>query len=547
MFLIPICGDILYVLPVSAQTSTRNDKNFSISSGELKTVLESFAVQGGITLSYEPQLLEGKKSAGLSGRYTVDEGLKELLSHKGLEYELSENRAVVFQRVQTTYEGQAPVAENARPGQSDEMVQLKPVRVVGSTFLYDGYQTREVTGAHGIPVDPMLVPISVSTITPQLIEDIGATRMEDALDFVSGVSRQNEFGGLWDNYAIRGFTGDINRGPVFVRDGVRANRGYTGKQDAANLERVEILKGASSALFGRSDPGGTVNIVTKRPKFDFGGEVTLSASDNQPYRGTIDLTGPLRDNLAARLNLAAESGETFRDKIDEERYLVAPALTWEIGSGTRIHYDGEFVRQDRPLDRGLVAINNDPGVLPISRFLGELDDGDITLDTAANRIRMQQNITDFWSAKLTFAHMYSTLEGFSTEASRMLDDRLLVRERRFRDYVSNDFVGVAEVRGRHEIASMRHDLLLGMELSYYEQDFLMRRSNPRSGRPEDLFLIDVFNPAYSLSPPAFAPERMINRTDKEKTVVWIVREINSTRKFPIRLISVSKVFFLVTV
>lgn len=406
-------------------------------------------------------------------------------------------------------------------GISGEMVQLEPVRVVGSEILYEGYQTREITGALGIPADPMSVPISVSTITPQMISDIGAVRMEDTLDFVSGVSRQNEFGGLWDNYSIRGFMGDINRGPVFVRDGVRANRGYTGKQDAANLDRVEVLKGSSSALFGRSDPGGTVNIITKRPKFDFEGEVTFSASDNHPYRTTFDITGPLRDDIAARLNFATEFGKTFRDQIDEERYLVAPALTWEIDSRTRLHYDGEFVRQDRPLDRGIVAIDNDPGVLPISRFLGEPNDGTITLDTAANRFRFQRELNDSWSAQLTFAHMHSTLKGYSTESSGMIDDRLLRRERRFRDYSSDDIVGVGEVRGRTEIASMRHDFLFGTELSYYEQDFLMRRTNPSV----DPFVIDVFDPVYGQEPPDFALARQTNRKDKEKTVAVYAQDL----------------------
>lgn len=411
---------------------------------------------------------------------------------------------------------------------------LEPVRIAGEAVSYEQYQATEITGALGMPADPMDVPLAVTTITPQALEDIGARRMDDALDFVSGVARQNEFGGLWDNYSIRGFSGDINRGPVFLRDGVRANRGYTGKQDAANLERVEVLKGPSSALVGRTDPGGTVNIVTKRPKFQPEAKVSFSASDEQPYRALLDVTGPLHDGVAGRLNLALEDGDSFRDVVEEKRYLIAPALTWEIGPTTRFHYDGEFVRQERLLDRGVVAIGGDPKVLSVTRFLGEPDDGPIKLETIANRFRLQQDLGTDWSAQLTLAHIHSTMKGYSSEAfgasveaqqAAGVPAGMLARERRHRDYESDDIVGVAELRGRLNLAAMRHDLLFGAEVSDYSQDFDMRRSRPYSGNPEDLYLIDIYNPVYGTTPPAFVEGRRIYRKDTEETLAFYAQDM----------------------
>jgi len=419
-----------------------------------------------------------------------------------------------------------------------QAINLDPVRVTSHAEAlqqYNSYQPLEVTGPLGMPADPMEIPVSVSVITPLMLEDIGATRMDHALNYISGVAMQNEFGGLWDNYSIRGFSGDINRGPVFLRDGVRANRGYTGKQDAANLERVEVLKGPASALVGRTDPGGTVNIVTKRPRFEKQGEITLSGSTERPTRSTLDVTGPLSDTFAGRLNLAIENGDTFRDKVRGKRYLIAPAMTWKPSSSTRLHYDGEFVRQETPLDRGVVSIDNDPSALPVSRFLGEPNDGPIVLETLANRIRLIQDISSEWTAQFTLAHINSQLKGYSSEpfgasveAQRAagVPEGMLSRERRHRDYESDDIVGVVELRGSTQLAGKQHYLLFGLEVSDYSQDFDMRRSRPYSGSPNDLYLIDIKNPTYGAAPlPAFDERRRIFRKDAERTAAFYAQDM----------------------
>ncbi|QJE03420.1 Plug domain-containing protein [Massilia forsythiae] len=91
--------------------------------------------------------------------------------------------------------------------------------------------------------------------------------MADALDLASGVSRQSDLGRLWDSYALRGFTGDANFGSDYLVNGFNSSRGYNGLRDGANTESIEILKGPASALYGRGEPGGTVNIVTRKPAF----------------------------------------------------------------------------------------------------------------------------------------------------------------------------------------------------------------------------------------------------------------------------------------
>ncbi|WP_042548862.1 TonB-dependent siderophore receptor, partial [Ralstonia solanacearum] len=120
------------------------------------------------------------------------------------------------------------------------------------------------------------VPQSVGVVTRAALDDFGATRLDTALDWVSGISRQNNLGGIADNFAIRGFAGDLNTGSDYLVNGFSANRANSVPVDTINIARIDVLKGPSAALYGRSDPGGIVNIVTRTPQFKPSREITLA-------------------------------------------------------------------------------------------------------------------------------------------------------------------------------------------------------------------------------------------------------------------------------
>jgi len=178
------------------------------------------------------------------------------------------------------------------------------------------YRSLSVTGA--TKTDTLLkdLPQSVRVITGDLLDDAGITTLAGALDLASGVSRQSNLGGLWDSYAMRGFTGDPNFGSDFMVNGFSSSRGYNGLRDGANTESIEVLKGPASALYGRGEPGGTVNIVTKKPRFAPSHAVDAGLDSHGLKRGAADLTGPLGANVAYRLNAASEEGGSFRDHVD---------------------------------------------------------------------------------------------------------------------------------------------------------------------------------------------------------------------------------------
>ncbi len=202
------------------------------------------------------------------------------------------------------------------------------------------------------------LPQSVQILGADLLEDIGATQLDTVLDLASGIARQNTFGGLWDSFAIRGFAGDENVPSGYLVNGFNAGRGFSGRRDASNIESIEVLKGPGSALYGRSEPGGTINIVTKKPQFDPQGSVELSAGSFSTYRVAGDYTGPLAgDVVAFRINGAYEDADSFRDYFTSKKYTLTPSILVKFSSSTALSYELELVKQEAPFDRGIVAVN----------------------------------------------------------------------------------------------------------------------------------------------------------------------------------------------
>lgn len=143
-------------------------------------------------------------------------------------------------------------------------VSLPTLQVQGAS-ISDQYYQPDSSAATRTDTPLREVPQAVRVLPRQTLDDIGALRLDNSLDFVSGVSRQNNFGGTWDNIAIRGFAGHENTGMSLLRNGFSSNRGFNAPRDIANIESIEFLKGPSAALYGNSEPGGTLNIVTKKP------------------------------------------------------------------------------------------------------------------------------------------------------------------------------------------------------------------------------------------------------------------------------------------
>ncbi len=414
----------------------------------------------------------------------------------------------------------AATATTAAPASASAATRELPAIEVVGRRQSGTYHAEEASGARtDLPLREL--PQAVRVMSRQTLDDLGATRIDDTLDFVGGVSRQNSFGGLWDNIAIRGIAGDVNNGMPLLLNGFSSNRGFNAPRDTANVERIEFLKGPAASLYGTSEPGGTLNIVTKRPLWKPAHSIEGYVGSYDFYRTALDSTGPLGESVAYRLNVALEDRDSFRDYVQTRRWLVAPAFTWKVSASTRVDYNGEILRHRAPLDRGVVAVNNRLGAVPRNRFLGEPVDGDVRVENDSHQVVLEHDLNAEWSTRLAFAYKKGSLRGFSTEAQPTLQPDLetLRRQRRFRDYSSEDVSLQGELIGRFLAGGLQHELLAGVATYRFDMDQLMLRVNPSGASP---YAINVFNPVYGQAQPALLPNT--NTREEQTSLAFYVQD-----------------------
>ena len=227
----------------------------------------------------------------------------------------------------------------------------------------DGYIVPE-TAALGIPLSAKELPASVTILSDDLLEDLGARNLGLVLPYVAGVANGDNGGVNRDIFVIRGFQND-NR----YINGIRSSITAEGRPALDTIERVEIVKGPSGVEGSLTAPGGFVNIITKKPQYTLGAEVFGSIGDANFYRGGIDITGPIAgDIIAARLIAAYEDKQQWRlGRQNRPIITIAPSVNLRLGSETNVLVEYEYRDQNDPLDRGTIfarGIRSDSEFLP---------------------------------------------------------------------------------------------------------------------------------------------------------------------------------------
>lgn len=339
---------------------------------------------------------------------------------------------------------------------------------------------------------------SSRSLERDLLSSAAVSRLSDALELVSGVSNQNNRGGFLDNFAIRGFLGTPDGGAEYYVDGFLANRGMGPPRDPATVERIEALKGPAGALFGDIDPAGRVNIVSKTPRFTPSASVTFTYGSFDTRRIELDANGPFSAQFAARILVATEDSDGWRDHVTLKRRVVAPSLIWEPATGIRLTYVGEITHFDAPFDRGIPALNGDANALPSSRFYGEPDDGITRFRNNRHQVTGLAELGGGWTLNGGIAWRTGSLKGFSSDQSRLVDGQTLWRQRRQRDFVVNDLSARIELAG--EIGA--HRLSFGAKGAWLDYQEHWLRRNPTAENPHS---IDIFDPVYGGSSASLLP------------------------------------------
>ena len=215
------------------------------------------------------------------------------------------------------------------------------------------------------------LPQSSGVVTRKVIEDQQINHLGDAIRNVSGVSLTQTRGGVGETFTARGYSMGITGGAGSIfKNGVLVNS--AGFPDAQTLESVEVLKGSSALLYGNVSGGLVINMVTKKPKFESGGEVSLRYGSGQFVKPAIDLYGPLSTNIAYRLIGAYENSGSYRNHVYTERSYVNPSLLFNLDKKTTLLIEGDYLKLNLTPDWGVGSLNTGreiPTMIPRSQFI----------------------------------------------------------------------------------------------------------------------------------------------------------------------------------
>ncbi|WP_377115665.1 TonB-dependent siderophore receptor [Pseudoalteromonas sp. M58] len=377
------------------------------------------------------------------------------------------------------------------------------------------------------------MPQSIETLDNAILDQKGITQLQDALDFSASISRKNNSGALWDSFSIRGLSGNENMPSGYLINGFSGGRGFSGPRDVSNIEYIEVLKGPGSALYGRSEPGGTVNIVTKKPQFEQQGELKLSLGSDNFNRVEGDYTNGINDNTAFRINGAWQDSDSYRDEVYTHKKVVTPSIYHQINASTSITYEFEYVDLAQLFDRGVVVLNDNFNTVPNSRYLGNPNDGDTQVYSRGHQVTLNHDINNEWSLVVGANYRSSTLTGFSSDAelapsrqSLFDDGRTLTRQQRYRDYEVDDTSLKFELSGHFDTAGITHHLLMGADAYKYDLRTGLYRYRGGNGT----YTIDIYQPNYNVARPEVGL-LYENNEQQDAYGIYVQDQIDLTDKF----------------
>jgi iron complex outermembrane receptor protein len=395
--------------------------------------------------------------------------------------------------------------------------------------------------------DELEIPQANQEIGAEILRDVNVLDLNTALDLSASVARQNNFGGLWNSFSIRGFSGDINLPSGFLVNGFNAGRGFGGPRDISGIEAVEVLKGPRSALYGRGEPGGTINLITKRPQFETSGYVQLQAGSFDLFRGDVDLQTTLGDSAGVRVAGFFEDAGSFRDGKETQKFGIYPSVRVDLGENSSFVYELEYTSQELPQDRGVI-FSQQFGFSPAEFFTGE-PDALIDTEVLGHQLEFEHNFSDDWSILLGAGYRETSLFGdayennFGSRQPYLVDGEAISRFFRFRDYEAEYLALRGEVSGEFDTGSLRHRVIAGIDYDEFDNDQIANRF--RQGGiggaasstldPETYLLLFLDNPQYGIFPRPDAAAQIDRLETTSGFGFYIQDQIDLTDRLQIRI------------
>jgi iron complex outermembrane receptor protein len=347
--------------------------------------------------------------------------------------------------------------------------------------------------ATGTNIPILETPFSIQIVPKDVLRDQRTTRLEESLLNVSGVAIQGNASSRAANFSLRGF----ENAPT-LRDGFRRYGSFQASPEVAGLEQIEVLKGAASILYGEIQPGGVVNLVSKKPLPNPFYEAELELGSRNLFSPRLDLSGPLtRDGkLLYRVNALVSTQEPFQAfNTNFQRAFVAPTLAWKISDRTDLSLSLEYLDKESPADFGIPVIGRRVANVPRDRVTTD-PNGLIKSQFLSLGYNFEHRFSQNW--KIRNAFRYSSYDyDFNTVALPFVFNQAtatLGRAFASQDGQNDNFSLLTNVLGEFTTGSVKHTLLFGVDLN---------RSQDRIFSVGDFFNflpLDIFNPVYGQPP-----------------------------------------------
>ena len=336
-----LAGLVVAAMTAPAFAAEAAPRSYNIPAGPLSAAIARFAAESGVYIAADGALTAGKTSPGFQGTLAPQDALNRLLKGSGLDAVRQGDGRYVLK------EGAAPVAAP----RTDATVALPAVEVRAEreTALghVDGYVARR--SATATKTDSRLIdnPQSVSVVTADELADRKVETLDEALRYTAGVTPNMKPWAVDEFSMLRGFP--LGTAGIF-RDGLlTSGRAYAAPIEPYGLERLEVLRGPASVLYGQSPPGGMINAVSKRPSATAVREIGIEYGTYDRKQIKVDIGGALdqRGEWTYRVTMLGRESGTRIDLDRDDRVYVAPALTWQPDAATRLTLMAQYQKDDQ--------------------------------------------------------------------------------------------------------------------------------------------------------------------------------------------------------
>ncbi|MDQ0703457.1 outer membrane receptor for ferric coprogen and ferric-rhodotorulic acid [Pseudomonas sp. W3I7] len=330
--LLPSAIALALALPVAGYVQAQ-EVELNVPAQPLGSALQEFGRQTNLQVLYSPTDVEGKRSHAIKGKLQPGQAMTTLLSGTGISYDLQGSSFTISAAKTSALElGATQVTAN----------QLGTI-----TEGSGSYTPGTIATATRLVLSPRETPQSISVVTRQAMDDFSLKSIDDVMRHTPGITVA-AYDSERTSYFSRGFAiQNFQYDGIPILQDAQYSSGHT-LTDTVIYDRVEILKGATGLLTGAGGPGGTINMVRKKPTSEFKGYVNLGAGSWDNYRSEIDVSGPLTEtgNVRGRAVAAYQDKHSFLDHYQRQTNVYYGILEFDLAPDTLLTVGGDYQDSD---------------------------------------------------------------------------------------------------------------------------------------------------------------------------------------------------------